>query len=113
MAPGTAASEERQEHTLRERKTVVRALRSKHLYSLGNFPRCPVSTHLLALSIAVYSSLRASQEGNYSAIFNHPSSQSYHTYPRLALPGPDLSLTHLCVPKIEYRLVQEWFPTYI
>ncbi|EDL29972.1 RIKEN cDNA 1700029M20, isoform CRA_a [Mus musculus] len=72
MAPGTAASEERQEHTLRERKTVVRALRSKHLYSLGNFPRCPVSTHLLALSIAVYSSLRASARRKLLCHFQPP-----------------------------------------
>lgn len=46
-------------------------------------------------------------------ICNQPSSQSYRTYPRLGLPGPDLCLIHLCVPKFEYQLVQEWFPTYI
>ncbi|CAH7438265.1 LOC500567 [Phodopus roborovskii] len=30
-------------------------------------------------------------------VTSHPN----HTYPRLALPEPDLCLTHLCVPRIE------------
>lgn len=43
------------------------------------------------------------------AITSHP--ELYHTYPRLGLPGPDLCLIHLCVPKIEYQMVQGWLPS--
>lgn len=67
---------------------------------------------LLLLSIAVYSSLKNASKKKIAlplAITSHPNLTVLIL--DWDLPGPDLCLIHLCVPKIEYQVVQGWLPT--